>query len=158
MDLSKVILSIVVFVFFVGSLLLTNAGMNQAYENSTKILVGNDPDQDVIDEAVLSKYGGINFSMFRYEKAKKFYTASVKRYGENGRNYWWNLEQLAACEEKLGNDEAAVVLLHQLWMADGEKHDSRVSDRKELERRATELIQLNGFDEWDYPMIERRWR
>jgi len=113
MDMTKIVWAVVVVVILGGGWLFTTGGMNKAYEQATKNLVGNNPEQDVIDEAVLSKYGGYNLSLFRYEQAKRFYSTSINRYGPTGKNYWWNLQQLALCEENMENPQASVPLSEQ---------------------------------------------
>lgn len=156
MDLSKVVWLVVIVAIGGGVWLFTDGGMNKMYEQSTKSLVGNNPEQDVIDEAALSKYGDTLLTTFRYEKAKKFYTAAIERYGANGRNYWINLEHLARCEEKLGNELQTINILHQLWVQDGDSYDERVSSRLQLKPRITKLIELNGLSPKDFPMEEPR--
>ena len=156
MDLSKVVWVVVIGAIVGGVWLFTDGGMNKAYEESTKSLVGNNPDQDVIDEAVLSKYGDTCLATLRYEKAKKFYTAATERYGASGKNYWWNMQQLAKCEEKLENEMATMQILHMLWVEDGDAHDERVSSRPQIKARLTKLIELNGLHEKDFPMKEKR--
>jgi hypothetical protein len=156
MDLTKLVWLVVILAIGGGVWLFTDGGMDNRYEAATKSLVGNDPDQDIIDEAVLSKYGGTLLSTFRYEKAKKFYTASIDRYGPAGKNYWYNLEQLAKCEEKLGNDMRTLEILHGLWLENGDAHDERVSSRSQLKPRILQLIELNGLLEGNYPMKDQR--
>jgi hypothetical protein len=158
MDLSKIVWVIVILAVGGGIWSLTDGGQDKVFEEATKRLVGNDPDQDVIDEAALSKYGDLNLSTFRYEKAKKFYTAAVERYGSNGKNYWWNWQQLAKCEEKLDNTKVAVDILYMLWLQDGDAHDQRVSSREQLKTRIKNLVELNDLNILNYKMDERRRR
>ncbi|MFP6598802.1 MAG: hypothetical protein VCC01_15195 [Candidatus Hydrogenedentota bacterium] len=158
MDLSKIVWVIVILVVVGGAWLLTDGGQDKVYEDATSRLVGNDPDQDVIDEAALSKYGDLNLSMFRHEKAKKFYTAAVERYGTEGKNYWWNWQQLAKCEEKLDNAKGAVDILYNLWLKDGDAFDQRVSSRENLKNRIKNLVELNDLNILNYPMDARRLR
>jgi hypothetical protein len=158
MDMTKIVWAVVVVVILGGGWLFTTGGMNKAYEQATKNLVGNNPEQDVIDEAVLSKYGGYNLSLFRYEQAKKFYSTSINRYGPTGKNYWWNLQQLALCEENMENPQASVTILYNLWLEDGDAYDERVSNRDQLALRITKLVELNELRISDYPTDERTLR
>ena len=158
MDLSKVVWAVVIAAVCGGVWLFTEGGQNKVYEQATKNLVGNDPDQDVIDEAALSKYGDTLLTTFRYEKAKKFYSASLDRYGTDGKNYWWNLQQIARCEEKLDNPEGAIDILYKLWIEDGDAYDNRVSSRNVLKLRIEKLVELNDLNILNYPMSERRKR
>jgi hypothetical protein len=156
MDLSKVVWIVVIAAIAGGVWLFTDGGMNKAYEEATKNLVGNDPDQDVIDEAILSKYGDTCLGTFRYDKAKKFYKAATERYGINGKNYWWNMQQLAKAYEKSDNEAATIGILYMIWQEDGDAYDERVSSRPQLKARLTKLVELNGLDIRDYPMEEIR--
>ncbi|MFP6581209.1 MAG: hypothetical protein VCD00_01495 [Candidatus Hydrogenedentota bacterium] len=152
MDMSKIVWLVVIVAIVGGGWLLTGSGMDKMYDRATSELPGNDPDQDIIDEATLSKYGGFNISMMRYEQAKKFYTASIDRYGKDGKNYWWNVYQLARVEEKLGNEPGAIPLLHHLWLEDGDQYDERVPGQDILHSRLVKLLELNEELMRDYSM------
>ncbi len=154
MDLSKIFWCVVIGVILLAGWLMTTSGMEKIYQNATKNLVGNDPDQDIIDEATLSKYGGLQQSMFRYENAKLFYTTSIDRYGMDGQNYWANLHQVARCELKLENDLEALKIFYDLWLDNAHLEDKRVPSRNVLKSRIQQLIELNDLQEYNYPMKE----
>lgn len=154
MDLSKLIWFIVIIALLGGGWLLTTGGMEKMYKDATKNLPGNDPAQDIKDEAILSKYGGFQQTLFRYQNAKIFYSAAIDRYGEEGANYWSNLHQLGKCEEKLDNEIVALKIYYTLWEADASTLDNRVPNRNVLKRRIDQLVALNDLYAEDYPMKE----
>ncbi len=145
MDLSKVKWVVIIAIVVGGGWLVTEGGMNAIYDNATEDLPGNDPEKDVIDEASLSKYGGFLLSTFRYQKAKVFYTAAIERYGPEGANYYWDIYQLARCEEKLQNYEPAVILLRDLYNIDGDFYDERVPGRDTLKLRIMKLVEMHDL-------------
>jgi hypothetical protein len=152
MDLSKIIWVVVIVALVGGGWLLTGSGMDRAYKESTKNLPGTFPEQDIIDEAILSKYAGYNMTLTRHQEAKKFYTAAVERYGVAGKNYWWNLYQIAQIEQKAGNDQIALDILYELWKQDGDQYDERVPGRDTLKLRIAKILELNQIDPGHYRM------
>jgi tetratricopeptide (TPR) repeat protein len=156
MDLSKlkwvVIFGVLGLIVFLG----TGKGMDYVYDKATDSLPGNDLEEDVVDEAALSKYAGFLMSTLQYKKAKQFYIAAIERYngqGEapQGNNYWYNVYQLARCHEKLEEYEDACTLLYECWKVDADKLDERVKDNDTLRLRMEKLIELHelhnmGFD------------
>ncbi|PCJ53775.1 MAG: hypothetical protein COA73_14960 [Candidatus Hydrogenedentota bacterium] len=151
MDLSKVKWVVIVLVVVGGGWLVTEGGMDYVFNAATEELPGNDPEKDVIDEASLSKYGGFLLSTFRYTKAKIFYTAAIERYGPEGGNYYWNIYQLARCEEKMGNYESAVLLLRELHNVDGDAFDERVPGRDTLKLRIMKLVETHDLSHLAVP-------
>ena len=154
MDLTKIVWLIVIAALLGGGWVLTTNGMEKIYKEATKNLPGNDPAQDIIDEAKLSKYGGFQQSIFRYKNAKIFYSTATERYGENGANYWANLHQLGRCEEELDNESEAIRIYYDLWLADVHGQDNRVPTRNALKRRIDQLVALNDLNPNLYPMNE----
>ena len=150
MDMSKIVWLVVIVAIVGGGWLLTGSGMDKMYENATSSMPGNDPEKDKVDEATLSKYAQYNLTLFRYEKAKQFYTAALERYGTNGANYWWNVYQLARVEEKLENYPDTIELLYLLWVNDGDQFDERVPNRDTLQRRITTLCEVNDIPVTNY--------
>ena len=143
MDMSKIVWLVVIVAIVGGGWLLTGSGMNKMYENATSSMPGNAPEQDAKDEATLSKYGAFNLKLFRYDEARKFYTTSIDRYGTNGKNYWWNVFQLARVEQKTKNYAATIDWLYLLWVNDANQFDKRVANRDILQGRITRLCEVH---------------
>lgn len=151
MDLSKLVWLIVIVAVVGGGWLLTTGGMEKVYTNATDDLIGNDPEQDIKDEAILSKYGGFQQTLFRFDNAKRFYTAAIE-HGPEAENYWANLHQLGRCEEELGNEATAIDIYYDLWQEDASQYDNRVPARDALKSKIERLIGLNDMNIYNYPM------
>ena len=152
MNLSKLFWLIVIGALVMGGWFLTTSGMEKVYNEATDTLPGNDPAQDAIDEAALTKYGEFQMTIFRYANAKMFFEAATNRYGESGKNYWSNYYQLGQCEKKLKNELVALNIYYDLWEADAGAIDVRVPSSDVLKSRIQQLIALNDLNPDDYPM------
>jgi hypothetical protein len=156
MDLSKVKWVVIIAVLAGGVWLFTGKGVDAVYDKATAALPGNDLGQDAVDEAMLSKWAGFLMATFQIEKAKHFYIAAIERYdgqGEQpqGKNYWYNVYQLARCHEKMGEWEDACRLLYECWKVDADKIDERVKDNDTIRLRMEKMIEMHelhgmGFD------------
>lgn len=142
MDVSKLIWALVIAAVVGGGWLLTSGGVNWQLTKYTEATPGEDADRDELDEAGLSKLGGFLLTTFRYEKAKEVYDLALDRYPD-GKNIWWNLYQLARCEERLENYQDAVNCLVILRDQDGDSHDERVPNRDNLELRIQKLVETH---------------
>lgn len=145
MDLSKLKWLVIILVVFGGGWLVTSGGISYMYNRATSGVPGANPNKDKKDEATLTRYGGFLLSTFRYEQAKKFYSAAVQRYPA-GANRYWTRYQLARVHEKLDENEEAVLLLLGLWEEDAIQYDSRVANKDELKLRIQKLIEVNQLD------------
>ena len=145
MDLSKLKWVVIILVVFGGGWLVTAGGVNYMFKRATTGTPGVDANKDKVNEATLTRYGGFLLSTFRYEQAKKFYSAAVQRYPA-GANRYWNRYQLARVHEKLDEIEEAVNLLLGLWEEDAIQYDSRVANKDELKLRIQKLIEVNQLD------------
>ena len=153
MDLSKVKWIVIIAVVVGAIFLASGPGVNAMYNRATKAVVGQDPTRDAADEATLSKYGGYLTTLLQYEKAEKFYSASIDRYGPDGKNFWWNIYKRARCYEKMRKYEDAVGDLYFLWREDGDSYDERVPENYILKNRIAKLIEVHQFDSNMYPGI-----
>ena len=90
----------------------------------------------------LSCRRGFLLTTFRYERAAEVYQAAIDRY-QNGENVWWNLYQLARCQEKLELYEEAVKTLSLLRDQNADGFDERVPDFNNLDLRIQKLIEIH---------------
>jgi tetratricopeptide (TPR) repeat protein len=156
MDLSKVKWVLIIVVVVGGGWLVTQGGMDYMFEKATKNLPGNDPEQDVLDEATLSKYGGFLLTTFRYKQAKVFYEAAIQRYDTKGKNYYFNNLQLARCEEKLENYREAVTILDNLYGVDADQYDERIPNQDKLKLRIMKLVEMHELLDMRLNVLDRR--
>lgn len=142
MDLSglkwPLIIAIVVGIGWLGS----SGGVEWMIKQSTKAVPGADANQDVKDEARLSKVAGYVMMLWRYEKAASVMETCFQRYGTAGANYWHNQYRMVKCQEKMGNYQAAYDILKGLMTAQAWNIDPRVPDFDNLNLRASKLREM----------------
>ena len=158
MDLSKVKWVLIIVVVIGGGWLVTQGGIDYMYNKATKNLPGNNPSQDVLDEASLSKYGGFLLATFRYSQARAFYTSALDRYGVEGNNFYYNNFQLARCEEKLQNYREAVTILDNLYAIDADQFDERIPSQDSLKLRIMRLVEMHDLVDMDLEAMDSRRR
>jgi tetratricopeptide (TPR) repeat protein len=143
MDLSglkwPLIIGLVVLVGWLG----TSPGVNFMRGQYTKAVPGADAAKDVSDEAGLSRLGGYCMRTFQYAKAIDIFEESLSRYGENGKNYWYNLYRLVRCYEKVNDYQEAYNILKSLERNDAQTFDARVPNRDNLALRAEKLKEVH---------------
>lgn len=143
MDLSglkwPLIIGVVVLVGWLG----TSPGVNYMFGQYTKTVVGTDATRDASDEAGLSRLGGYCMRTFQYQKAIDIFEESLNRYGQNGKNYWYNLYRLVRCYEKIGDFQEAYNILRSLERNDAQTFDMRVPNRDNLALRAQKLKEVH---------------
>lgn len=136
-------LVIIALIFGIGWA-VTDGGINYAYKKATSGEIGVNPDVDQTKETTLTRYAGFLLATFRYEKAKKFYTAAITNFPA-GKNRYWNRYQLARCEEKLKNWQNAADVLYQLHQVDANQYDHRVPNQATLKLRIEKLVQVHDL-------------
>jgi tetratricopeptide (TPR) repeat protein len=141
MDLSGLKWPIIIAVVVGLGWLLTSGGVNWMVGNFTKATPGIDAQQDMVDEAGLSRVGGYLLFMWRWEKANDVLSLAVERYPE-GPNLYYNLYRIARCEERMGNYQAAVDLMRELMDYDAHEIDERVPHTENLNLQANKLIEM----------------
>lgn len=132
MDLSGLKWPIIIVVIVVGGWLLTSGGVNWLFNQATKATPGIDAARDVRDEAMLSRLGGYQMMLWKYGKAIECFEAARNRYGEGGKNYWYNTYREVRCYERLGQPEAAVAALTYLIDSGAHEKDARVPEADNL--------------------------
>lgn len=142
MDISKVLWVILGLIVVGAGFLMTNPGADWVYERNATAPAEEDGGSYKFREATLSRYGGFLLATFRYEKAKKFYTAAINNYPA-GDNRYWNRYQLARVEEKLKNWQNAVNLLYYLWEVDADQYDDRIPNQATLKARILQLVEVH---------------
>jgi len=142
MDLSKVKWVVIIAIVVGGGWLLTSGGVNWAYNKATSGTPGQDASADARNEALLSRYGGFLLATFRYERAKDFYTAAITNF-PGGKNAYYNMYQLARCEDKLGNYQAEVDILTRLYEVEAVQYDTRVANQNKLKLRIEKLVEVH---------------
>jgi len=144
MDLSKVKWVFIAVVVLGVGWLVTEGGIEWMYNRATAATPGENEARDKTDEMTLTRYGGFLLQTFRYEDAKRFYTAAINRYPA-GENRYYNRFQLARVEEKLGNYQAAIDLLYSLYEIDADQFDERVDSRQQLQLRIQRIAEVNDL-------------
>lgn len=129
---------IIVVVLFLGWL-CTSGGINWMVSKSTEAQVGANPEQDIIDEARLTKLAGFVLWQFQYEKAGEIMMIAINRYGMDGPNFFYNQYRLVKCYEKVENYEKASQILTALIGAQAWTIDDRVPEMDNLALRREKL-------------------
>ena len=141
MDLSFLKWPVIGIVVVGGCWLLSSGGVNFMYKQFTAEVPGMSQTKDEANEAGLSKLAGYSMAIFQYERAQHIYNEALNRF-PNGKNHWWNIYQLARCEEKLEHYQASVDLLRKLIAGDAVTHDDRVSNNDALRLRIEKLVEM----------------
>lgn len=142
MDMSKIVYPLIIVVVIGAGWLVTSGGVNWQIKKYTEATPGADTERDALDEKGLSKVGGFLLGTLRYERAAAVYETAIERY-PNGENVWWNLYQLARCQEKLERYEDAVRNLDILRTQDADSFDERVPDFDNLNLRIQKLVEIH---------------
>ena len=146
MDLSGLKWPLIIVVVVGIGWLLSSGGVNWMESNFTKATPGEDEARDATDEAGLTRLAGYLLYMFRYEKALAVMKQSCQRYGETGKNFWYNRYRMAKCHEKLKNYQEAYNILKRLENVDARQFDERVASRDALALRAQKLKEVHSLE------------
>jgi hypothetical protein len=143
MDLSglkwPLIIVVVVAIGWLGS----SGGINWMISQSTDAVPGADATQDARDEQRLTSVAGYLLTLWRYEKAAEVMLLSIDRYGEAGKNYWYNYYRMAKCYEKMGRPGEAVNTLMEVMRQRPQITDDRVPGWDNLKLRATKIAETH---------------
>ena len=120
----------------------TSGGVSWMYGNFTKATPGVDLDQDLRDEAGLTKLAGYTFHLWRWEKTIIIIETALDRYGEGAPNYWFNLERLSTCYERIGDYQTSYNILQELMNVNAHEIDERVGNFDNLNLRASKLREM----------------
>jgi tetratricopeptide (TPR) repeat protein len=132
MDLSGLKWPLIIVLLVGGGWLFTSGGVNWLVAQSTKATPGVDAARDVRDEAMLSRVGGYSMRLWKYEQALECFQLAIDRYGEGGKNYWYNTYRQVRCYERIGNPQTAVQILTYLIDNAASTHDPRVPENDNL--------------------------
>lgn len=143
MDLSRLKWPVIILVVVGVAWLLSSGGLNYMVNHYTKAVPGQDPAKDKSDEAGLTRLGGFQMMLFRYENAAAIMKLSMDRYGTAGANYWYNLYRMAKAYDRLKQYQASYNVLQQLIQANASQYDSRVPDNNNLQLRASKLKEVH---------------
>lgn len=142
MDLSglkwPLILVVIVGVGWLG----TKGGVAWMYGKFTEATPGVDLDQDLRDEAGLTRLGGYTFHLWQWERTIDILETAINRYGENAPNYWYNMERLASCYDRVGEFQISYDILQELMRANAHEIDDRVPNFDALNLRANKLKEM----------------
>jgi len=143
MDLSglkwPLIIAAVVGIGWLG----TSGGVTWMYGNFTEAAPGVDLEQDLRDEAGLTKLAGYTYHLWKWRVTRDIIETSIARYGEAGPNYWFNLERLSTCYERIGDYQTSVDILEELMRAKAHELDERVGNFDNLNLRASKLREMH---------------
>ncbi len=122
--------------------LFTSGGVNWMYGRFTAAAPGVDVAQDLRDEAGLTKLAGYTYHIWKWRVCIDIIETSVERYGQNAPNYWFNMERLSTCYERVGDYQTAVNILDGLIQADAHQFDERVGNFDNLSLRVSKLREM----------------
>lgn len=142
MDLSGLKWPLIIVVIVGGGWLATSGGLRWMYGNFTAAAPGVDLQQDLRDEAGLTKIGGYTFFLWKWEQTIYILETAISRYGEEAPNYWFNLERLSTCYERIGDYQSSFDILQQLMNANAHEIDERVANFDNLNLRASKLKEM----------------
>lgn len=142
MDLSRLKWPLIIVALAGIGWLGTSGGVGWMYDTYTEATPGVDPKRDQRDEAGLSRIGGYTFHLWQWEKAIDILETAIERYGEVGANYWFNLERLSTCYDRIGEYQVSYDLLQVLIRARAHELDERVSHNDNLKLRAEKLKEM----------------
>ncbi|MBI5092742.1 MAG: hypothetical protein HZB26_09915 [Candidatus Hydrogenedentes bacterium] len=146
MDLSKVKWAAIIAVVAGVGWSLSSPGTEWWFNKLKAYTPGQSAENDVVNEASLSKFGGYLFQTLRYEKAEEVFQLSIDRYPK-GKNVYYNGYRLVKCHEKREDYEGAVGLLVALIKANAHQFDDRVPEVEILKLRTNKLIETHSLGE-----------
>jgi hypothetical protein len=146
MDLSWLKWPIIAIVIIVPILLLSDPGMNFAFNKLTAEAPGQDANKDKVNEAWLSRFGGIQLKTFRYAGAEKFFREAINRH-PSGEHALYNEYRIAKCLEKQEKYTEAFNILVRLMNQNAHEHDERVPNADILRLRAEKLAETHEIAE-----------
>lgn len=123
--------------------LATSGGVNWMYGNFTAAAPGYDMQQDLRDEAGLTKLASYTYHLWKWDTTIKIIETNIDRYGDAGPNYWFNLERLSTCYERIGDYKTSVRILQELMNTNAHEIDPRVSNFDNLNLRAAKLREMH---------------
>lgn len=142
MDLSGLKWPITIAIIVGIGWLATSGGVNWMYGKFTAASPGVDEQQDLRDEAGLTKLAGYTYHIWKWRATINIIETSHTRYGEWGPNYWFNLERLSTCYERIGEYQTAYNILRELMSAEAWEIDSRVGNLDNLALAASKLKEM----------------
>ena len=142
MDLSGLKWPVVIAVLVGLGWLFTSGGVNWMYGSFTEASPGIDEQQDLRDEAGLTKLASYTYHLWKWETTIQIIETCAERYGDWGPNYWFNLERLSTCYERIGDYQTSYDILQDLMNADAHEIDSRVGNFDNLSMRAAKLKEM----------------
>ncbi|MCF6284797.1 MAG: hypothetical protein L3K26_06380 [Candidatus Hydrogenedentes bacterium] len=142
MDLSGLKWPAIIVVIVGLGWLFTSGGVNWMYGNLTAASPGIDEQQDLRDEAGLTSLAGYTYHIWKWRATIDIIETSVERYGEWGPNYYFNLERLSTCYERIGDQQTSYNILRDLMDANAHEIDSRVGNNDNLSMRAAKLREM----------------
>jgi hypothetical protein len=122
--------------------LFTSGGVNWMYGRFTAATPGVDVAQDTRDEAGLTKLAAYTYHIWKWRACIDIIETSVARYGQNAPNYWFNMERLSTCYERVGEYQTAVNILDELIRVDAHQFDERVGNFDNLSLRVSKLKEM----------------
>lgn len=142
MDLSGLKWPLIIAVVVGLGWLFTSGGVNWMYGKFTAATPGVDIAQDTRDEAGLTKLASYTYHIWKWRPCINIIETSLQRYGQNGPNYWFNLERLSTCYERIGEYQKAVDIITGLMNADAHQFDERVGNFDNLNLRVSKLKEM----------------
>lgn len=147
MDLSGLKWPIIIVVVVAVGWLFTSGGVDWMISQSTKATVGTDAAKDEFDEAMLSRIGGYLMFQWRYAKAAECFNKARERYGESGKNYWYNTYRLVRCYERMQEYATSVQILDYLISSGASQLDKRVPENDNLALTKNKLLETHELGE-----------
>lgn len=145
MDLSFLKWPVIIAGVVAAGWLLSSGGVNYMYKNYASVEAGVDPEEDVLNEAGLSRLGGYSLALFKYQQAFEIFDFTVRKYPE-GKNVWYNMYRMVRCAEKLERYQKAKQLLDALINVDAHTRDERVPVTDNLILRREKLVEMHELE------------
>jgi hypothetical protein len=154
MDLSGLKWPLIIIVIALVVWLMSSGGVNFMVKNFTKDVVGDNAKKDISDEAGLSRVGGYLLFLHRWEKAAYVFDQAITRYGDTGKNYWYNYYRSSTCYNRMKNYQMSYDMLMYLWENNAnDNYDSRLPGNDKLKLAADKLLEM--YDLTPHPSVRR---
>ena len=121
----------------------TSGGVTWMFGNFTSATPGVDEQQDLRDEAGLTKLAGYTYHLWKWDKTIYIIETIINRYGDRAPNYLFNLERLSTCYERIGDYDTSHKILLELIQLNAHEYDDRVANSDNLRLRANKLKEMH---------------
>lgn len=158
MDLSGLKWPIIIVVVALMGWLVSSGGQTWMENRLLDYKVSENEDLNKANEQALSNLGGFFIKTMQYERGIRVLMNSIERYGEDGKNYYFNINRCSRTHEAIGDSTAnrekqiehytkALQMLKFLIENNAHAIDERVPETDVLRLRATDIAENNQLGE-----------